>query len=67
VDISRTIRKAEIWMDEIEGVVGVGQGERDGKSVVEVFVRDRESAGKLPAELDGHPVVATLTGEFTRY
>ena len=67
MDISRTIHKAETWMDEIEGVVGVSQGERDGTAVVEVFVRDRESAGKLPAELDGHPVVVTVTGEFTRY
>lgn len=67
MDISPTIHKAEAWMDEIEGVTGVGQGERDGKVVVEVFVRDREAAGKLPPELDGYPVVATITGEFTRY
>jgi hypothetical protein len=54
-------------MDEIEGVTGVGQGERDGQPVVEVYVRDRETARKLPAELDGHPVVATVTDEFTPY
>ena len=54
-------------MDEIEGVMGVAQGERDGAVVVEVFVRDRETAERLPAELDGHPVVATVTDEFTRY
>jgi len=67
MDISRTIRKAEAWMDEIEGVTGVGQGERDGQPVVEVYVRDRETARKLPAELDGHPVVTTVTDEFTPY
>ncbi len=65
MDITRTIHKAEAWMDDIDGVTGVGQGERDGKVVVEVFVRDQETAEKLPAELDGHPVVATITDEFT--
>ncbi len=67
MDISRTILKAEAWLDEFEGVTGVAQGERDGKPVVEVFVRDRETAEMLPAELDGHPVVTTVTDEFTRY
>jgi hypothetical protein len=67
MDISPTIHKAEAWMDEIEGVTGVGQGERDGKVVVEVYVRDPATAEKLPAELDGYPVVATVTDEFTRY
>ena len=67
MDISRTVHKAEAWMDEIDGVTGVGQGERGGKAVVEVFVKDRETAEKLPAELDGHPVVATVTDEFTPY
>lgn len=67
MDISRTVRKAEAWMDEFEGVIGVAQGERDGKAVVEVFVRDRETAEMLPTELDGHPVVATVTDEFSRY
>lgn len=67
MDISPTVHKAEIWMDEIEGVIGVAQGERDGKPVVEVYVKDGTAAEKLPAELDGHPVVATVTDEFTRF
>lgn len=62
--ISNVIRKAEAWMDEIEGVTGVTQGERDGRIVVEVFVRDRETAEKLPIALDGYPVVVTVTGGF---
>lgn len=67
MDISHTIHKAETWMDQIEGVIGVGQGERNGKVVVEVYVRDHAAAEKLPAELDGIPVVATVTDKFTRY
>lgn len=67
MDITHTIHKAEAWMDEIDGVTGVGQGERNGEIVVEVYVRDRAAAEKLPAELDGYPVVATVTDEFTRY
>ena len=67
MDILHTIRKAEAWMDEIEGVSGVAQGERDGQVVVEVYVRDHETAARLPSELDGYPVVATVTDEFTAY
>ena len=54
-------------MDELEGVVGVAQGEREGQTVVEVFVRDRKAAKNLPDELDGYPVVAVVSGEFTSY
>ena len=67
MDISETIHKAEAWMDELEGVVGVAQGEREGQTVVEVFVRDRKAAKGLPDELDGYPVVAVVSGEFTSY
>jgi hypothetical protein len=67
MDISETIHKAEAWMDEIEGVVGVAQGERDGETVVEVFVRDKAAGKRLPRELDGYPVVPVVSGEFTTY
>lgn len=54
-------------MDEFEGVIGVAQGERDGKVVVEVYVDDREVGKELPEELNGYPVVKIVSGEFTSY
>jgi hypothetical protein len=65
--IQQTIRKAEAWMDEHDGVIGVAQGERDGRPVVEVFVKDRATADHLPPELDGYPVVTVLSDEFASY
>jgi len=67
MDILQTIRKAEAWMDEFEGVIGVAQGERDGKVVVEVFVDAGEVGKQLPEELDGYPVLTIVSGEFTSY
>jgi len=67
MDILQTIRKAETWMDEFEGVIGVAQGERDGKVVVEVYVDDREVGKELPEELNGYPVVKIVSGEFAGY
>ena len=67
MDIVDTIRKAEAWMDEREGVIGVAQGERDGKPVVEVFVRDKKAGEDLPDELDGYAVVPVVSDEFTSY
>lgn len=54
-------------MDERDGVIGVAQGERNGRPVVEVFVRDRETGESLPEELDGFPVVPVVSGEFSSY
>lgn len=67
MDIVDTIRKAEAWMDELDGVIGVAQGERDGRPVVEVFVRDKEAGKELPDELDGYSVVPVLSDDFTSY
>lgn len=67
MDIVQTIRKAEAWMDERDGVIGVAQGERNGRPVVEVFVRDKETGESLPEELDGFPVVPVVSGEFSSY
>lgn len=67
MDIVDTIRKAEAWMDEREGVIGVAQGERNGQPVVEVFVRDAQAGAALPDELDGYKVVPVQSDDFTSY
>ena len=47
----------------LSGVVGVGEGERDGRPCVVVLV---ESSGpELPAELDGYPVSVIESGPVT--
>ena len=48
----------------IPGVVGVGQGEVDGKPSVQVFVVEAsaELRRRLPTRLDGYPVEVIESG-----
>jgi hypothetical protein len=51
----------------IEGVVGVGIGEMDGRPCITVLVReDSESVRKnVPSELEGHPTRITVVGDVS--
>ena len=50
----------------IPGVVGVAQGERGNRPCLKVFViqKTRELEQKIPATLEGYPVVIEETGEI---
>ncbi len=63
-DFAETLRKAEAWLDEIEGVGGVAQGKKGEADCITVFVTLKEAAEKIPNDLDGHPVVVEFTDEF---
>lgn len=68
MSILQALRKAEAWLDEHRGlVVGVGQGERNGKPVIIVHATDQSVAESLPASLDGYDVVVEVGGEFTSF
>lgn len=47
----------------LAGVVGVGEGERDGETCIVVLVEP--TCPELPAELDGYPVAAVESGPLT--
>jgi hypothetical protein len=64
MDFEAALTEAQSWLDEIDGVVGVGQGEADGKPAIVVSVERAEVSKELPAELHGHPVVVDPTGIF---
>ena len=64
MDFEAALTEARSWVDEIDGVVGVDQGEADGKPAIVVSVARAEVAGELPEELHGHPVVVDPTGMF---
>ena len=53
-------------MVSLPGVVGVAQGETDGRPCITVYVAEK-SAGvvdQIPADLEGWPVVVRESGEF---
>lgn len=49
----------------IPGVVGVGEGQHEGKPCVIVFVERKTAAlsAKLPMKLDGYPVIIQEVGK----
>ena len=53
----------------IPGVEGVGLGEVDGESVIQVYVADDspEVRGRLPEQVDGCRVLAVVSEEFQAY
>jgi len=53
------------WMD-VPGVVGTAIGESQGQPCIVVFVVEKsdELGRKIPASVEGHPVVVEQTGEF---
>ena len=50
----------------LEGVVGVAEGEADGRPCVTVYGvrKSAEVLGQIPAVLEGWPVVVRESGEF---
>ena len=50
----------------IPGVVGIGQGEYDGKPCIKVFVKEKspELLSQIPENLGGYSVIIEETGEF---
>jgi len=67
MDFDKALEKATAWMDEIDGVVGVGQGEADGKPTIVVSVTLPEVGDGLPETFHGHPVVVDHTGVFSAH
>lgn len=65
VTILEAIDEASEWMD-IDGVEGVGEGEKDGKEciVVLVSVSPAQLSGVIPPTFKGFLVVIEESGEF---
>lgn len=64
MDILKAIRKAEVWMDEYEGVISVSEGEKHDKKVIVVYIKYPEIKEKLPDIFEGFEVVTELSDEF---
>ena len=64
MDVAKALRKAEAWLDEIEGVEGVAQGKVGEEDCITVFVNLREAAKKIPGNLHGYKVVIEYTNGF---
>jgi hypothetical protein len=63
--VSSVLRKHEVQLLAIEGVVGVGiQRNAIGDDVIVVYVRDQSIRSRVPGNLEGVPVETVVSGEF---
>jgi hypothetical protein len=64
--ILEALDQANGWIDEFEGIEGIGQGLKDGKDCIKVFVSRplSEFADKIPKEVKGFAVVIEESGQF---
>ena len=64
MNIMTALQKAEAWLDKIEGVEGIAQGESNGEDCITVFVSSPEAKEKIPEEFHGYTVVIEVAGQF---
>lgn len=64
MNIETALKKAETWLDEIEGVEGIAQGKMDEEDCITVFVTIAEAAEKIPKQFHGFPVCIEITDPF---
>ncbi len=56
----------EMSFFNINGVEGVGIGEESGRAVIKIYVSKQPKLlqDKIPAQIEGYPVVLEFSGEF---
>lgn len=62
--LEAALAKAQRWMDEVDGVVGIAQGEVDGEDCITVFATHNGVLAHLPPTLDGFRVVVEFGGHL---
>jgi hypothetical protein len=64
--ILEALDEANGWIDKFEGVEGIGQGLKDDKDCIIVFVSrpSSEFADKIPKAVKGFAVVIEESGQF---
>ncbi|MFI7115018.1 hypothetical protein [Amycolatopsis sp. NPDC049868] len=55
-DVDAALATASRWLDDVPGVVGVGQGEAEGAPTIDVWMTPGHDSGQLPSQLLGVPV-----------
>ena len=62
----RVLERHEQGVVSLPGVVGVAEGEADGRPCINVYVvgKSPEVTRQIPAHLEGWPIVVRESGEF---
>lgn len=64
--IGSVLERHARWLASLPGVVGVAEGEADGRPCITVYVAEKTAGvvGQIPSEVEGWPVVVRESGEF---
>ena len=64
--IRRVLERHARRVVSLPGVVGVAEGEADGRPCITVYVAEKTAwvAGQIPSDLEGWPVVIRESGEL---
>jgi len=64
--IARVLERHARMVVALPGVVGVAEGDDDGRPCITVYVAERTRAvvARIPSELEGWPVVVRESGQF---
>ena len=63
--IQVALAKAERQLTHHKGVKGMGMAKTpSGQDAIVVYVEDQQALSRLPADVDGFPVVGEVTGEI---
>ena len=64
--ILEALDQANGWLDEFEGIEGIGQGLKDGQDCIKVFVSrpSSEFTDKIPKAVKGFAVVVEESGQI---
>ncbi|MEU8413351.1 hypothetical protein AB0C24_11205 [Amycolatopsis japonica] len=54
--VDAALARASRWLDDVPGVVGIGQGEAEGAPTIDVWMTPGHDPGQLPSQLLGLPV-----------
>lgn len=58
------LKTAEAWLDEVDGVQGVAEGEVAGERCITVFVAGPDAEKSIPSKVGGYRVVIEHSGHF---
>lgn len=69
MDIDDVLQKHQGWLMATAGVTGVGIGESQGRPAIVVMVMELapDPKARIPASLDGIPVVVERSGEIQAF
>ena len=57
MDFPAVLESAQVWVENVDGVAAVGEGESEGEKCIYVYITLPDAVGKIPSEYHGYKVI----------